>query len=41
MAPADALTPYAMDFRYPSEMPELKRGDAEEALAMAVMVLPT
>ncbi len=36
---ADILTPYATEFRYPGDLLEPERRDAEEAIAMAVLVL--
>ena len=36
---ADILTPYATEFRYPGGLIEPERGDAEEAIEMAVWVL--
>ena len=36
---ANILTPYAVEFRYPSDVLEPERSEAEEALAMAESVL--
>ena len=36
---ADILTPYATEFRYPGDVIEPERSEAEEALAIASLVL--
>lgn len=36
---AETLTPYATEFRYPGDLIEPERGDAEEAIKMAATVL--
>jgi HEPN domain-containing protein len=36
---ADTLTPYATEFRYPGDVIEPERSEAEEALEMATLVL--
>ena len=41
MADAEALTPYAVDARYPSEKPPVERQEAAGHLTMAQRVLDT
>jgi HEPN domain-containing protein len=36
---ANTLTPYATEFRYPGDTIEPKRGDAEQAMEMAALIL--
>jgi HEPN domain-containing protein len=38
LAPAAALTPYGVDVRYPSDLPEPTRKETEEALSLAKRV---
>ncbi|WP_228024303.1 HEPN domain-containing protein [Synechocystis salina] len=35
---ADVLTPYATEFRYPGDLMEPEKEDAEEAIKMAIQI---